>query len=177
MINLLPSQEKEELKNEEKFKTTIILGSLSFVFLIFLGLLLFSIKINILSEIQDKKVLIEIESRSSENPQIKEFEKNVAETNQKISQLNSFYKNQTSIPSALEKISNLLPANVYLTSLSYQKENSQVILQGYAQTREGLLEFKKSLESQKEVKNLDSPISNLIKSTNIDFYFSFNLTP
>ena len=67
-----------------------------------------------------------------------------------------------------------MPAETYLTDFFYQKEKSQIILQGYAKNRDNLLEFKKSLENQKEVQNLYSPISNLIKSKDIDFYLSFN---
>ncbi len=174
MINLLPSQEKKELEIKRTIKVIAILGSLFLIFLIFLGLLLFSIKIYILSQIRDQKTLIEIESRSTESPEIQELEKNIGEANQIISQFNSFYQGQRSISEILEKISGLLPAETYLTDFFYQKEKSQIILQGYAKNRDNLLEFKKSLENQKEVQNLYSPISNLIKSKDIDFYLSFN---
>jgi len=176
MINLLPQKEKEELEIERKTRITIIVGILFLIFLIFLGLLFFSAKIYILSQIQEQKALINIESRSTETPQVQELEKSIAQTNQIISQLNSFYNEQDNVSEILKKVADLLPSDIYLTDFFYKKDKSQVILQGYAQKRESLLGFKKSLESQKEVKNLYSPISNLTKSTDVDFYFSFNIS-
>ncbi len=175
MINLLPEEGKKEFIMERKIKIVTILGTLSLVFLVFLGVLLFSVKIYILSQLQSEKTSFNLENLSIDTPEIKALEKNTKELNQKISQLNSFYKEQTSISQVLEEISNILPSETYLTSFSYQKEKSQVNLFGFAKTRENLLDFKKSLENQKNITNIYSPISNLTKPIDIDFFFSFNL--
>lgn len=176
MINLLPSQAKKELEIERKTKIITILGSLFLIFLIFLGILLFSVKIYILSQIESQKTLIDLESGYIDIPQIKELEKNIIETNQKISNLDLFYENQVDLTEVLEKISFLLPLNVYLTNFNYQKEKNLITLGGFAEGREDFLEFKKSLEIEKGFGNLYSPISNLVKPTDIDFYITFNLT-
>jgi len=128
-----------------------------------------------LSQIESQKTLIDLESRNINIPQVKELEKNITEANQKISNLNSFYQNQIDLTEVLEKISFLLPLNVYLTDFSYQKEKKLITLEGFAKTREDFLEFKKSLEVEKGFSNLNSPISNLVKPTDIDFYITFNL--
>jgi Tfp pilus assembly protein PilN len=175
VINLLPPQEKNELEMERKIKITTILGSLILIFLIFLGTLFFSVKIYLLSQIQNQKVSLDLENQAISTPEVQELEKNITEANKRIFQLNSFYKGEINISQILEKISSVLPTETYLINFSYQAEKSQVILQGYAKNRENLLEFKKSLENLKEVQNLYSPISNLTKPTDIDFYFSFNL--
>lgn len=175
MINLLPPQAKKELEIEREAKIITILGSLFLIFLIFLGILLFSVKIYILSQIESQKTLIDVESRNINIPEVKELEKNITEANQKISNLNLFYKNQVDLTEILEKISFLLPLNVYLTDFNYQKEKNLIALRGFAQTREDFLEFKKSLETEKGFSNFNSPISNLVKPTDIDFYVSFNL--
>lgn len=176
MINLLSPEEKTELSMERKRKIAAILGSLFLIFLIFLVILLFSVKIYILSQIQSQKTTFDLENKLINSLQVKEFEENITNINNKISQLNDFYKNQVNLSQVLDKISNIAPVGIYLTDFSYQKEKSQITILGQAKTRDNLLEFKKSLESQSEIKNLYSPISNLTKPTNIDFYFTFNIS-
>jgi Tfp pilus assembly protein PilN len=175
MINLLPSQAKKELEIERKTRIITILGSLFLIFLIFLGILLFSVKIYILSQIESQKTLVALESSYVDTPQVKELEKNITDANQKISSLILFYENQVDLTEVLEKISFLSPLNVYLADFNYQKEKNLITLEGFAETREDFLEFKKSLEAEKEFSNLYSPISNLVKPTDIDFYITFNL--
>lgn len=176
MINLLPPQVKKELEIERKRKIIIILGNLLLVFLIFLGVLLFSVKIYILSQIEGLKTLIDLESIYVDIPQTKELEKNITEANQKFSNLNLFYENQIDLTEVLGKISFLLPLNVYLTDFGYQKERNLITLEGFAKKREDFLEFKKSLETEKGFSNFSSPISNLVKPTDINFNITFNLT-
>lgn len=176
MINLLSSQAKKELEIERKIKIITILGSLFLIFLIFSGILLFSVKIFILSQVESQKTLIDLESSYIDIPKIKELEKNIIEANQKFSNLNLFYENHVDLTEALEKISFLLPLNVYLTDFNYQKEKNLITLEGFAERREDFLEFKKSLEIEKGFSNLYSPISNLVKPTDIDFHITFNLT-
>jgi len=176
MINLLPQNQREEFLQEKRAKIIFVLGFLLLFFIFFLAILFFSIKIYLTGENQNQKFLLEKANILIADPKYKELEKEITKNNKLISQLNEFYKNQTNVVDVLEKVSNLLPEGVILTSFSYQKESNQVSLQGKAQTRENLLVFKKALESQPGIKDLNSPISNLIKSTNIDYYFSFNLT-
>jgi Tfp pilus assembly protein PilN len=176
MINLLPQNQREEFLQEKRAKIIFVLGFLLLFFVFFLAVLFFSIKIYLTGENQNQKFLLEQTNVLITDPKYKELETEIIKNNKLISQLNEFYKNQTNIVNVLENISNLLPEGVNLTSFSYQKESNQVSLQGKAQTRDSLLIFKKALESQPEIKNLNSPISNLIKSANIDYYFSFNLS-
>jgi Tfp pilus assembly protein PilN len=176
MINLLPPQAKKELEIEKKRKIITILGNLFLIFLIFLGALLFSVKIYILSQIEGLKNLTDLENAYVDIPQTEKLEKNITEANQKFSNLNLFYENQIDLTEVLGKISFLLPLNVYLTDFSYQKEKKLITLEGFAQKREDFLEFKKSLEGEEGFNNFSSPISNLVKPTNINFNITFNLT-
>ena len=57
MINLLPSQEKEEIKQEENFKLILILGIIFLFFLISFSLILTSINIYISGEAKVQKIL------------------------------------------------------------------------------------------------------------------------
>lgn len=173
MINLLPQKQKEEFFGERNVKILFNLGLLFSLFLILLGILLFAVKIHLTADIQEQKFMINSMDLAATNPQYKELEDKISESNKLISKINEFYEEQIDVTQILEKISDILPEGVTLASFSYQKDKSQVALQGNAISRESFLVFKKALESQAEIKNLSSPVSNLLKSSNIDFYFSF----
>lgn len=175
MINLLPLKQKEEFFEERKMKILINFGFLIVFFIIFLGILLFSVEIYLTAATQEQKFLLKSLSSSIVNPKYQELEGQVLESNKLISQLNDFYGTRADITQILEKISNIMPAGVNLVNFSYQKKTSIITLRGKANTRDNFLIFKNALESQKEVINLSSPVSNLLKSADIDFYFSFNL--
>jgi len=148
MINLLPSKEKESLIQEENWKLVLILGTLFLSFLICLVLILFSIQIYISGKIQSQKVIIEIEEKEFRDPETQNFREKIVLINQNLLKLNSFYQSQTNLTEILEKISGIFPEGMYLTSLSYQKENLQISLSGYAPNREVLVGFKKNLEKE-----------------------------
>jgi len=170
MINLLPLSEKKALIEEENWKIVLILGFLVLIFLISLTLILLSIKIYLSGYVESQKIFL----RQS-YPQ--DLEKTIEITNQNLSKLNSFYQGQIDLTSILEKISNSLPPQIYLTSLSYQKERKKVSLLGFAPTRQILLEFKKNLEKEKDFSEIYFPLQNLVEPIDINFSVTFKITP
>lgn len=177
MINLLPPQQKEEGIREEKWKLTSILGILSLVFLLYLSLILFSIKIYISSELESQKIIYDIEEKKFKASEIQDFQKKIISLNQNVSKLGSFYQEQIDLTKILEKISATLPPGVYLTNLNWQKEMSQIGVSGFAPARENLFEMKKSLEKEKDFENVYFPPSNWVKPKDINFYVTFKIKP
>ena len=106
-------------------------------------------------------------------------------SNQTFSKLKSFYQNQTYLTEILEKISETLPEQVYLTNLSFifqlegeknqEKQVIKVNLFGFSKTRDILLEFKKNLEVRETFKEIYFPPSNWIKATDINFNITFKI--
>jgi len=173
MINLLPPQQKAELGREEKWKLILILGIISLIFFLYLSLILLALKIYISSELESQKILLGIEEKKFKASEIQEFQKKVVALNQNLSKLDSFYREQTDLTNIIEKISNLLPSEVYLTNLSWQKETSQIGLSGSAPLRENLFELKKNLE--KDFEEVYFPASNWVKPKDIDFSVTFKV--
>ncbi|MDI6591777.1 MAG: PilN domain-containing protein [Patescibacteria group bacterium] len=175
MINLLPPQQKEELKKEQNYKLVLILGILILFFLICLILILFSIKIYISGKVESMQILIDLEEERFETSKIKELQKKINLANQNISELKNFYQNQKNIVEILEKISEPLPPGIYLTTLSWQKANSQISLSGFSPSREILFKFKENLEGKKEFTEIYFPSSTWVKPINIDFHTNFKV--
>jgi len=172
-INLLPPKAKTELFEEEIKRLIIILGGLALFFLISLTLILFSTEISISAQVSSKQTQLDIQEEQLRAPEIQNLKEKITKANQDLSKLDSFYEGQIKLGEIFEKISEILLPNMYLTTLSYKKEDLQISLSGYAPNRENLLEFKKNLE--KEFPNPYFPPQNWIKSIDIDFQVNFKI--
>ena len=173
MINLLPPQYKNELKQERKYKLVLILGIVVLFFLISLSLILLSIKFYTQGQVESEKILLSLKEKQFKTPETEALQKDIVLVNQEISKLSSFYQNQTNLVEILEKLSQIFPPGMYLTSLSYQKAIFQISLSGYAPTRETLVQFKENLE--KEFKEVNFPPSNWVVPTDINFQTTFKI--
>ncbi|MBZ9572049.1 PilN domain-containing protein [Patescibacteria group bacterium] len=176
MINLLPPKEKTDLIQEENWKLVLILGILVLISLFCLASILFAIKINISGKVEFQKTLVDREEKKFKTFEIEALREKITSANQDLSKLNSFYQSQTNLTEILEKISGVFPEGMYLNSLSYQKETSQISLSGFAQNRETLFDFKKNLEKEKRVSEIYFPPQNWVKPTEIDFQVNFKIT-
>lgn len=172
MINLLSPQQKQELLEEERIKLILILEILLLVFLIFLSLILFSIKIYISGQAEYQKILANLgEKEFSQSEALKEKLNSI---NQDLSKIDSFYQGQFNLTEFLERISKIIPEGIYLNSFSYQKDASQITLSGFSPTVEVLVDFKENLEKQKDFKEIRFPPAVWIKLVDIDFEVTFN---
>jgi Tfp pilus assembly protein PilN len=183
MINLLPSQYKQELKREEGWKLILILEILILIFLICLTLILFSVKISISGQLEAQKILLGQEEKKFNESQIQNLEDKIITSSRTFVQLNSFYQSQAGLTEILEKISETLPSSVYLTTLNFnlltgseeEKYLAQIYLLGYSPTREILLEFKKNLEKEQTFGEIYFPSSNWVRPADIDFSVNFKI--
>ncbi|MBU0476723.1 PilN domain-containing protein [Patescibacteria group bacterium] len=170
MINLLPPQYKEELKQIANFKLVLVSGGLVLFFLIFTILALFLIRTQLLAKVEAEKTTIQVKEHQLEESELQDFREKVKTANRDILRLNSFYQGQHNLAKVLEKTSESFPSGLYLTSLSYQKNVSQVSLSGFSPTQEALFELKKNLEAKEDFAEVYFPLSNWINLTDINFY-------
>lgn len=175
MINLLPSQKRDELKKAKQSKIVILFGSRIIIALVLLVLLAFSFNIYLKNQLEIGEILIQTEEKTIEFLGIGNIEKEIIEMNRLFSRINIFYGEQPNLTKVLEQISFLRPSGIHLINFSYQKMDSQIILNGWARDRRSFLEFKKSLEKQENFVNLYSPISNLIMPEDINFHLRFTI--
>lgn len=174
ITNLLPLKVKTELYEEEIKKMIIIVGVLILIFLFFFTLISFAINDYISRQIDLEKTGINLEKNNAEAPEIQNLREKIISINRTLSQFDSFYQGQIRLTEIFNKISNILPSQMYLTNFSYQKESVQISLSGFSPNREILFEFKKNLE--KEFPEVNFPPQNWIKATDIDFQVNFKIT-
>lgn len=179
MINLLPPIEKEKLFLQKKKRMVIILWFLVLFFIVCLILILFSIKIYLQTQVKIQKTLLSQAQTEASRTEINKFREKVRLINLKLNQLDSFYQNKIYFSDILERVSQTLPPGAYLVNFSLEKgaENKiKVIVSGFSPTREILFEFKKNLEKEPGVKGVSFPAANWVKSTDIDFFVTFEIS-
>ena len=172
MINLLPPKYKVDLLLEETKRLIIILGSLFFISLLSLSLILFSIKIYLTSQVKAQKEFLDLQTQKKETPEMGQLENEAKAINKKLSQLDNFYQKQISLSGIMEKINKAIPYNLYLNSLAYSKTDNKVILAGYSPTREILRQFKENLKGS--FQEVDVPYSNWVKTEFSGVNFKIN---
>jgi len=178
MINLLPPEQKEEILFRKRLNLILILGILCLSFLISLILVLFFAKNYFLWNLETQKIFIK--EREREISLNKDLEETIKESNLSFSKLNSFYKTNINLTQVLERISEILPSNTYLTSFKFspirgEEKAFQISLTGVCPNREILLLFKKKLEEEKSFSNVYFPPENWVQSTNVQFKVFFKL--
>ena len=175
MINLLPLEQKEELREEEKLKLILILGIVILAFLISLILILFSIKTTILGQVQIQKIFLEQREKEFKSAQFQELEKRIGDYNLTFSNLDSFYKKNLNLTEILEKTLKTIPAGTYLTNFNFNPTILQVSLSGFCPDREILLKFKKNLEKEEKFEKVYFPPANWVNPTDINFSVILNI--
>ncbi len=180
MINLLPPQYKEGLKQEENWKIILLLGILFLVFLFCLALILLSVKIYISNKIESQKVLFQQE----EGFKVLEeqgLEEKIKINNQTLLKLDSFYRSGRDLTSLIKEISEILPLEIYLTDISFRpcsadkKCKFQVSLFGFSLSREALFEFKENLLAQENFESVFLPLSSWVEPRDINFSLTFKI--
>lgn len=171
MINLLPPAEKVKLSSEKNKRIIIILWLLFLFFLICSILILFSIKTYIQAQVRSQQYLLTESKKEKNQSEIEDLQKEIMLVNSSLTELNSFYQDEIYLSDILEKISQVLPEELYLTNLSIIFPS--VSLSGFAPTTEALFEFKENLETEPIFREIYFPPANWVDLVDIDFSVTF----
>lgn len=175
-LNLLPPQEKEVLALERIQRWIVLYGSAIFgILLIFVSLLTI---IWIFITIQLKSVTSNLDSIQSsfKGQDLITQQTAVASLNSYLEKIDAIQKNQKNYSNLIIFLAEIIPAGVRLDTLSLNEQN-EVSLNGFAQRRELVVSLKDALEKSELFSDIESPLSNLVKETDINFYFKFRLQP
>ncbi|MDD5145484.1 MAG: hypothetical protein PHF44_01365 [Candidatus Pacebacteria bacterium] len=177
MINLLPTEEKQNLLEEEKLKLVLILGLIVLFFFMSLSLVFLSIRILISSQVEAEKLNLESKKAEFNKEEIQKFREDIIKNNKIILELSDFYKQKTDLTAFLAKISDLVPSDISLSEISVrftESGNCQVSLLGFSPVAENLSQLIDNLEKEKEdFSQIYLPPSTWGKTKDIDFNLSF----
>jgi len=172
MINLLPSNEKNELAEIERQKIIAIIGVLIVFFITALSSILWVVSLNISSDKMREEVIAENEKQRLNNDNTNFVKIKIFNLNEKLLKIKDLIDNEAQPSEVIRKISKSIPPGIYLTSISYQ--GRQIAISGFAPTRDDLLSFKNNLESEERFENIDFPPINWVKPKAIKFTVTLN---
>ncbi len=180
MINLIPNQEKKVVIEGFYYRILasffIALG-LTMVILFTILLPSYILSLEKKNSVNDKLLMQQKEPVSSDDKTVTDFINNL---DQKLSLVEKSEKSKFVFSEkVIDEILFRKLSNIKILSISYTNNKdtgiSSISVSGTAPNRETLLSFRQALEESKMFKNVDLPISNFVKGSNIRF--SINLTP
>lgn len=163
-LNLISPEQKKILKIKQFFLLLRNLISLILFFTLIISIIL------ILTH-----HYLSVDAAFNQNPYINltYTEKDIQEIN---NQLKYFVDIQTSHifwPEIIIPLVDLIPDNVEIKNLEIDGPRQLVKLQGIAKTRNDYLALINALETEPKIKDLKSPLENLLSKENINFNLSF----
>ncbi len=176
MLNLIPKEEKKKIVRSFYLKIVVlflVMGSLS-VWVVTISILPAYFVSSTKKSIANNKLITQ-QQEPMPIPQEKTLSV-IKETNNKLklienAEKNSFLVSQKIIVAILSKKT----PDIRITDISYEndlKKGRLISIQGIAPSREILLSFRQALEDDKNFKQVDLPVSNFVKGSDIQFYLS-----
>ena len=180
MINLIPNEEKKTMVEGFYYRiaaTFIIALGLTMVILFSILLPSYVLSVEKKNFINDKLSLQETEPVSSDDKEVTMFINNL---DKKLSLFENTEKSKFVFSErVINEILSRKLSDIKISEISYVNNKDTgimtVSISGTAPNRETLLSFRRALEDSAIFKNVDLPISNFVKGSNIKF--SLNLTP
>lgn len=179
MINLLPYADKKELERE-KMRRFLAVALLGVSTLFALGLFLMA-PIYFSLTLQKKNLLEELSLASKNAPleRLGELEREIKNLNSKLLVLEEGSRKEYLVSEVFREALGLRSAGIELRHLSFHKpsggEAGRLNLGGRAQRREDLQTFIQALERSESFKKINSPVSNLLKKTEVEFSLELEL--
>lgn len=183
MINLLPQEEKLELKLEVKKRIALILSFLAIFFIFCLSLILFGVEYYIREEKYYQENFIKEFQRQQNIPELEDIQNKLISFNKTLAKIDFFYSKKIYFSDIIEKIAEIIPQKSYLKNLSLDslpgdpgKKEVKIFISGFVSERDDLFTFKKALEQEPGAKEIFFPPSDWTQPRNIDFQANFKIS-
>jgi Tfp pilus assembly protein PilN len=173
-LNLLPPQEKNELKLERLYRWLVFYGSATILIILLFITFLALIWSFILIQLKSYTVNLENTKTSFQGQSIENQQKLIRDFNLKLERIAQVQSGHKYYSPVLIHLATLVPSGIRIDALAID-EQGKATLTGYAQRRSQLLLLKEALEKSSFFENVNNPISNLTKQVEINFSFQFDI--
>lgn len=177
-LNLLPSSEKKLfrlacIEKMTNYYIAIILIAIVFLVFVFTGAKYFLLlHTGILEQSVAGQKTEEIEQK------IQDTEAIIKNFNVILGSVNKIKEQKIYFSDILSDLSEIIPDSIVISSLLYNSSSGDInkfVLEGKSATREDFLIFIEKLEQSPRFKEINSPLSNIVKKEDINFRIEFKL--
>ncbi|HVY67689.1 MAG TPA: hypothetical protein VHA30_02245 [Patescibacteria group bacterium] len=175
-INLLPKTRQVELSYELSFHSLLTLFILSLLSFAAVFLVQFGVKIYLQAE--DHSLAGQINELTAqvnkqENAGLKQ---QVQDINDKIADFNTLADTAPKWSRVLKAFASLPPAGVQIASFSVDPAAKTVTINGFSPSRDLVIQLYNNIQQDsRDFYNVDYPLDNLVKASNVNFHFTFSI--
>ncbi len=175
MINLLPPDNKEQLRRHRAITHTVLISSIAALFFIGLTAALLAAHIHTNAQKQLAEARYKAQQTQLETERRQSLLEEIQQVNADIQTVLDFYEERPAATPALGDIATNLPSEASLNSLSYIRQNRQITITGDAERRSQLVSLKDTFEENKRFATVDFPPSNWVSERDITFLVRLEL--
>lgn len=179
MINLIPNEEKKKMANNFYYRLAI----LSFIMLGMCAV--FSILTLLPSYVAVRAMddFAEVSLRTQAQEPVPELDQAtlafIEDTDTKLSLIESLQRDRFSVADdVVGEVIDSQTGGIRITKISYDvgtpEDGGRVGIAGTAFSRESLLSFRRALENNTSFRQVDLPISNFVRGSNIPFFLTLS---
>jgi hypothetical protein len=169
--NLLPKDTKKNLRNEYVVRMVSMALFLMAAAVGVGAVSLVPTYISISSALDEAKILDEKEGNTTESSPLQEL----ARAAMLLQTLNTKLSAEP-MTEIMRGIISVHPDGIQITGVTFDRDPLTFSLQGNATTRDALVTYKKALEGHDRVTHVSSPISDLAKSSDLEFTLTLTLS-
>jgi len=174
-INLIPDRLKENFTGK---KNSLLLSVFS-ISMAVISLLIGTFMFFKLQSLNYERLNLEIQKNAVTNmiygTRYMEIRDEIVKFNNEIKVLSEIDNGLFSVPNTLEKIEDLIPDDIEISSINFNSEDLSISINGIASTRKKILEAKRNFEEATFISEVVAPISNYDEKTKISFILELNL--
>lgn len=171
--NLLPHEVQKEIRYERirsRFLNMSLWISISLVVLV---VLMLATRIFLKTESNRVNSLIIFQEELVSREENQALKKELAEFNSHLSNLIKFEDGHAFWSEVLIELARITPTDIAIDALTADRADKKMTVIGFAQTRDSVLQFRRNLLDSIFFEDVNFPLSNLIRPTELSFRYTF----
>lgn len=173
MINLLPPADQHQLRSERVKRATSAFGFFVAAIIAFGFVMLLPSFIALRYLTQDFSYAREVEEHSPSNRALEEQTRALTDRESRARDVLAHARKTTSFENILQEVLRVAPAGIDLATMRF--EEGSLVIEGHYQHRSSFLAFLEAFKINASIKNISSPLSNLLKETDAPFLVTLSL--
>jgi|GEM_PF-2021745 Tfp pilus assembly protein PilN len=176
-INLLPAVEQKELRLQ------FLVQKLSRFWFWIIGSLVVFFALTLATRFYLERMITDTQSQIEQNKTLlnsadyKDLQNQIQLLNKNIKEIKNLQSQHYYWSNALVQLANLVPADMQLNQVHFDRSTGQIDVNGQAVTRESVLTFWSNVIKSDYFKNINFPLANLERAKYPDFTYKFYVNP